>query len=230
MSKSGTDIVIRETISPVQVQHMIHIIRGERVILDRDLAQLYGVEVSQLNRQVRRNIERFPQDFMFQLDNQEIANLKCQNGTSSWGGDRHKPHAFTEEGVAMLSGLLRSPVAIQVNIQIMRAFVYLKNTLSAISETTIRQDHLELEVEKLKNYVEDVLKDQNDTNAMVGAQMDAISQSLAELSAKVDGLSQKKREPMNAVGFAAAEARYEAERKRKELEQQEQSDKSKELK
>lgn len=74
-------------VEPLQVQQMIHIIRGERVILDRDLAQLYGVEVAQLNRQVQRNIERFPQDFMFVLDNQELANLKCQNGTSSWGAN-----------------------------------------------------------------------------------------------------------------------------------------------
>ena len=85
-------------VNSAQVQQMIHVIRGERVILDRDLAQLYGVEVAQLNRQVRRNIERFPEDFMFQLTNQELTNLKCQNGTSSWGGDRHLPHAFTGSG------------------------------------------------------------------------------------------------------------------------------------
>ena len=87
-----TELVI---VNSAQVQQMIHVIRGERVILDRDLAQLYGVEVAQLNRQVRRNIERFPEDFMFRLTNQELTNLKCQNGTSSWGGDRHLPHAFT---------------------------------------------------------------------------------------------------------------------------------------
>ena len=207
------------SLEPTQVQQMIHVIRGERVILDRDLAALYGVEVAQLNRQVQRNIERFPQDFMFQLNNQELTNLKCQNGTSSWGGARYMPHAFTEEGVAMLSGLLRSPVAIQVNIQIMRAFVYMKNTLSAIAETTIRQDHLELEVEKLRNYVEDILRDQNDTNEIVGAQMEAINQSLAELAVKVDSLTAKKSEPRNAVGFAATEARYEEERKRKAKEE-----------
>ena len=202
-------------VEPSQVQQMIHVIRGERVILDRDLARLYGVEVAQLNRQVQRNIERFPQDFMFQLTNQDFTNLKCQNGTSSWGGDRHLPHAFTEEGVAMLSGLLRSPVAIQVNIQIMRAFVYMKNTLSSIAETTIRQDHLELEVEKLRNYVEDILRDQNDTNELVGAQMEAINDSLVELAMKVDSLTAKKRESMNAIGYAATEARYEEERKKK---------------
>jgi len=209
------------TIEPAQVQQMIHVIRGERVILDRDLAQLYGVEVAQLNRQVQRNIERFPDDFMFRLTNQEFTNLKCQNGTSSWGGTRYMPHAFTEEGVAMLSGLLRSPVAIQVNIQIMRAFVYMKNTLSAIAETTIRQDHLELEVEKLRNYVEDILRDQNDTNEQVGAQMEAINESLVELAVKVDSLTAKKREPMNAIGYAATEARYEEERRKAKKEQAE---------
>ena len=202
------------SLEPAQVQKMIYIIRGERVILDRDLAKLYGVDTKVLNKQVQRNIERFPSDFMFQLDNQEFANLRFQNGTSRWGGTRYMPHAFTEEGVAMLSGLLRSPVAIQIKIQIMRAFVYMKNTLSAISETTIRQGHLELEVEKLRNYVEDVLRDQNDTNELVGAQMEAISQSLAELSAKVDTLSQKKREPLPAVGYAATAARYEADKQK----------------
>ena len=209
----NTELVV---VSSSQVQQMIHVIRGERVILDRDLAQLYRVEVAQLNRQVRRNIERFPDDFMFQLTNQEFTNLKCQNGTSSWGGDRHLPHAFTEEGVAMLSGLLRSPVAIQVNIQIMRAFVYMKNTLSLIAETTIRQDHLELEVEKLKHYVEDILRDQNDTNEIVGAQMAAINESLIELAVKVDSLTQKKQEPLPAVGYAATAIRYDEEAKKKD--------------
>ena len=94
-----------QVIEPQQIQQMIHFIRGQRVILDRDLAVLYGVSVSYLNRQVKRNIERFPKDFMFQITNQELTNLMCQNGISSWGGDRHLPHAFTEEGVAMLSGL-----------------------------------------------------------------------------------------------------------------------------
>lgn len=93
MAKQAEIVKPVVSIDPTQVQQMIHVIRGERVILDRDLARLYGVEVAQLNRQVQRNIERFPQDFMFQLNNQELANLKCQNGTPSWGGDRHMPHA-----------------------------------------------------------------------------------------------------------------------------------------
>ena len=106
------------------IQNCIHIIRGEQVILDRDLARLYQVDTSQLNRQVKRNIERFPEDFMFQLTKDEVENLKCLNGTSSWGGDRRAlPHAFTEQGISMLAGLLRSEIAINANITIMRAFV-----------------------------------------------------------------------------------------------------------
>jgi len=209
------------SLEPTQVQQMIHVIRGERVILDRDLAALYGVETKNLKRQVKRNIERFPADFMIELSREEYNSLRCQNGTIENGRGEHSkylPYAFTENGVAMLSSVLTSEVAVQVNIQIMRAFTWLRQTFSAIAETTIRQDHLELEVEKLRNYVEDILRDQNDTNELVGAQMEAINQSLAELAVKVDSLTTKKREPMNAVGFAATEARYEAERKRKKEE------------
>lgn len=99
-------------------------------MLDRDLATLYGVETGQLNRQVKRNIDRFPIDFMFQLTKKEYEDLKCQIGTSSWGGDRRTPHAFTENGVAMLSGVLRSQIAIEVNIRIMRAFTSMRHFLT----------------------------------------------------------------------------------------------------
>ena len=107
----------------------ILLIRGKRVMLDRDLAKLYEVDTAQLTRQVRRNIDRFPEDFMFQLTKEEFQNLICQFGTSSWGGTRKLPYAFTEQGIAMLSGVLHSKRAIQVNIQIMRAFIQLKRML-----------------------------------------------------------------------------------------------------
>ena len=211
------------SLEPTKVQQMIHIIRGERVILDRDLAQLYGVETKNLKRQVKRNASRFPSDFMLELTREEYNSLRCQNGTIENGRGEHSkylPFAFTENGVAMLSSVLTSEVAVQVNIQIMRAFTMLRQTLSAVTETTIRQDRLELEVEKLRNYVEDILRDQNDTNEIVGAQMEAINESLAELAVKVDSLTAKKREPIPAVGFAATEARYEAERAKKKAEEQ----------
>lgn len=114
----------------MDIQPLIRIIRGQQVMLDRDLATLYGVETGQLNRQVKRNIDRFPIDFMFQLTKKEYEDLKCQIGTSSWGGDRRTPHAFTENGVAMLSGVLRSQIAIEVNIRIMRAFTSMRHFLT----------------------------------------------------------------------------------------------------
>ena len=105
---------------------MIRVIRGQQVMIDRDLAQLYGVETKRLNEQVKRNIERFPDDFMFQLNKDEVEILKSQNATSSWGGDRRLPYAFTEQGIAMLSSVLKSQTAVDVNIRIMRAFVSMR--------------------------------------------------------------------------------------------------------
>lgn len=115
--------------------------RGKRVMLDRDLALLYGVETRQLTRQVRRNIDRFPDDFMFRLTKEEF--LKCQIGTSSWGGARKLPYAFTEQGVAMLSSVLSSKRAIKVNIQIMRAFIKLKELLLTHKDLAIKIEALE---------------------------------------------------------------------------------------
>ena len=110
-----------------QIEQRIFVVRNQQVIMDRDLAALYEVETSQLNRQVKRNIQRFPEDFMFQLTKEEVESLKCQNGISkSRGGDRCLPYVFTEQGVSMLSGLLRSETAMQVNILIMRAFVAMR--------------------------------------------------------------------------------------------------------
>ncbi len=114
-----------------RITQSILLIRGHKVMLDADLAKLYGVETGALTRAVRRNIDRFPQDFMFQLTEQEFNDLRCQFGTSSsWGGRRYPPYAFTEQGVAMLSSVLRSTRAVQVNIEIMRAFVRLRQMLA----------------------------------------------------------------------------------------------------
>lgn len=109
------------------MESLIRVIRGQQVMLDRDLAELYGVETRRLNEQVKRNIERFPEDFMFQLTSNEFDNLKSQIAISSWGGVRKLPYAFTEQGVAMLSGVLKSPTAVEANIRIMRAFVSMRH-------------------------------------------------------------------------------------------------------
>jgi ORF6N domain len=121
----------------------ILLVRGRKVILDRDLAVLYEVETFNLNKAVKRNIDRFPEDFMFQLTKEECKNLIFQNGISSWGGRRHLPYAFTEQGVAMLSSVLKSKRAIWVNIAIMRAFVKLREMLLTHKELVQKLEELE---------------------------------------------------------------------------------------
>lgn len=123
----------------------IMLLRGQKVMLDSDLAQLYGVTTGNLNKAVNRNRERFPEDFMFQLTRQEVANLIFQNGISSHGyGGRRKPmNAFTEQGVAMLSSVLRSPRAVKVNVEIMRAFVRLRAWLATNAELARKLADLE---------------------------------------------------------------------------------------
>ena len=114
-----------------RIQNCIYIIRTQKVMLDSNLADLYGVETKSLVRAVKRNIDRFPEDFMFQLTKPEFDNfLRSQIGTSSWGGRRYNPYAFTEQGVAMLSSVLRSKRAVEVNIAIMRTFVKLREILA----------------------------------------------------------------------------------------------------
>ena len=125
------------------IQALIKTIRGVQVILDRDVASLYGVVTGALNRQVKRNEERFPDDFMFRLSAEEWNNLKCQIGISSWGGDRQLPYAFTENGIAMLSSVLRSPTAIEVNIRIMRAFSAMRRFLLANAQMFQRIETVE---------------------------------------------------------------------------------------
>jgi len=126
------------------IERRIHLIRGLRVILDADLAELYGVQTKALNQAVSRNPGRFPRDFSFSLTPDEMANLRSQSVTSSsHGGRRHRPRVFTEQGVAMLSSVLRSQRAIDVNVAIMRAFVHLREMLVAHAELARRIDALE---------------------------------------------------------------------------------------
>ena len=127
MPKSSLPVA---SVSEQTIAEKIYIIRGQKVMLDRDLAEMYGVETSYLNRAVKRNFTRFPEDFMFQLSKEEFQNLIFQIGiSSSWGGTRKFPYAFTEQGVAMLSSVLNSETAIQVNIQIIRLFTKMKQLI-----------------------------------------------------------------------------------------------------
>jgi len=138
-------MVNEESLVPVErIEKAILLIRGQKVMLDGDLAALYGVETKMLVRAVKRNTNRFPTDFMFQLSKEEFDNLRFHFGTSSdWGGRRYRPYAFTEQGVAMLSSVLHSPRAIQVNIEIMRAFIRLRQMLASHAELARKLDALE---------------------------------------------------------------------------------------
>jgi phage regulator Rha-like protein len=133
----------RLSVSTESIERRICMIRGEKVMLDADLAVLYQVETKTLNRAVRRNLSRFPDDFMFQLTTEELEILRCQIGTSSWGGRRYQPYAFTEHGVAMLSSVLNSKRAVQVNLRIIRAFIALRETLTMHKDLARKVEELQ---------------------------------------------------------------------------------------
>ena len=134
---------MKDLIPTERIEQAIFLIRGQKVMLDVDLAKLYGVTTFNLNKAVKRNLDRFPDDFMFQLNYQEVRNLIFQIGISSWGGTRKLPRAFTEQGVAMLSSVLKSKRAVQVNIEIMRAFVKLREMIASNKDLAKRLDELE---------------------------------------------------------------------------------------
>ena len=179
-----------------EIRSRIHTIRGKQVMLDKDLAELYGVEVKRLNEAVKRNIERFPDDFMFQLQQEEWEILKSQFATSSWGGTRKLPFAFTEQGVAMLSGVLRSPIAVEVNIRIMRTFVAVRQYLLA---PQCNNCQLEGEVKRLAAYIEEVLADANERDEMMEKKIDKIENTIDILQADIAmlqaNLYQEEQEP-----------------------------------
>ena len=129
-----------------RIVNKIRYIRGQKVMLDEDLAKLYNVETKRLNEQVKRNIDRFPKDFMFQLTSKEFGNLKSQIATSSWGGTRKLPLAFTEHGILMLSGVLNSKVAIKVNVRIIRIFIKMREMMLTHKDILLKLEILEKDV------------------------------------------------------------------------------------
>ena len=194
----------------ILIQQKIFEIRGQKVILDRDLAALYQVKTRVLNQTVKRNIDRFPEDFMFQLTKEELENWRSQfvisndidemssqfvMSNSIKMGVRRLPYAFTEHGDVMLASLLRSETAVTMSVQITRAFVAMRQTIAALATTATKVELLNEKVERLNMYIEEVLHDQNDINEEVSMQLELINQSLAELQAK------PKDSPRRRIGF-----------------------------
>ena len=178
------------------IQSKIYEIRGQGVMLDFDLAQMYGTETKVLKQAVKRNIKRFPTDFMFELNKEEFEFLRSQFVTSNQrGGTRYMPFAFTEQGVAMLSSILNSEVAIEINISIMRAFIAVRQLIA--NPPPDKHSLLQKEVKELKQYIEEIFTDQNDINEDTRMQLELINQTLAELQVHKK-LSDKPRRP---IGF-----------------------------
>lgn len=147
------------------IENRIYVLRGKKVMLDRDLAKLYGVETKVLLQAVKRNGGRFPEDFAFQLSKEEFLNLRSQIVTSSWGGTRYHPFVFTEHGIAMLSSVLKSEQAIAVNIQIIRAFIHLRDIALKHSDLRLRIDFLEKQYDEQFKIVFDALRQTIDDSA-----------------------------------------------------------------
>ena len=234
----AADIAIKETADIEVIKHRIYEVRGMQVMLDRDLAELYGVETKVLNQAVKRNIERFPEDFMFKLNKSEWVflrsqfvtlkesalsadtedidvvetnlrsqivtsspenidndtDLKSQIATSSWGGTRKLPNAFTELGIAMLSSVLRSETAIQVNINIMRAFVAIRHAIGAWQGVNLKVEQLSHKVDNLNARVDEILHEQNENNMEMAVQISALNDAL-------DQLREKPSTPRKRIGF-----------------------------
>ncbi len=185
----------------MKIESLIYEIRGQKVMLDRDLAKLYGVTTGNLNKAVKRNIERFPERYMFQLTTDE--NLKFQNGISSWGGSRSLPYVFTEQGVAMLSSVLHSSTAIQVSISIIDAFVAIRSYIISTSSFSAELEAIKAKLELLERNDEDNLEAINDLSEDMRREIDTIYQAIAALSVK----DQLENTPHPKIGFKTSSSK-----------------------
>jgi len=180
------------------IQNRIYEMRGHKVMLDFDLAEMYGVETKRLKEAIRRNIGRFPPDFMFELTRDEYNFLRTQIASLETGRGRYSkysPFAFTELGVSMLSSVLNSEVAIEINISIMRAFVAIRQLI--LNPPIDKVGELQNEVRELKQYIEEVFTDYNDVNEDTRMQLELINETLAELQSKNKELNK----PRNPIGY-----------------------------
>ncbi len=180
----------RKSTSPEYIEHRIHYFRGMQIMTDTDLATLYHVSTKALLQAVKRNRKRFPPDFMFQLDDGETENLRSQIVTSNWGGRRYNPYVFTEQGIAMLSSVLRSEKAIRINIDIMRAFVRLHRVLLSNKEFAYRMSQTE-------------------------RRMDAVEKNLNFLYEVIEEIRQVEEKPKRPIGFGVGEPKVEYKVRRK---------------
>lgn len=183
------------------IQRKIYELRGFRVMIDTDLSELYGTETKRLKEAVRRNIKRFPNDFMFELTKEEFNFLRSQNASSKRrGGTRYMPFAFTEQGVAMLSSVLNSESAIEVNISIMRAFVAIRKYVYSIDNTIEEINELKMRLKTLEKDNEDMLASLNELSEDTRNEFDNIYIALSQLAEKRKSISQN-RKPIGFINY-----------------------------
>ena len=180
------------------VQNLIYEIRGQKVMLDFDLARLYQVETKALNQAVKRNAERFPSDFMFRLTAEEVLNMRSQFVTASKRNTSAPPFAFTEQGVAMLASVLKSPIAVAASISIMRAFVQVRHYLLTSASMSAELKELRAKVDLLAMQQEENLGAVNDLSEDVRQDIDNLYLAIGELSSRME---EKKQEPRRKIGF-----------------------------
>ena len=190
---------MENTLEKMAIESLIYEARGQKVILDRDLAKLYGVETKVLNQAVKRNIKRFPEDFMFLLTYDECLRSQIVTLNTKQGHHlKYMPHAFTEQGIAMLSSVLKSETAIEVNIRIMRTFVAIRNHMTTTQKLSSELETIKAKLEVLKRNDEDNLEAINDLSEDMRQEIDTIYQAIAALSVKEPAKSDP---PRNKIGF-----------------------------
>lgn len=208
----GNNLIIPDSQQQENIKDVIYEIRGQKVMLDYDLASIYGVKTGTLNQAVKRNIDRFPSDFMFKLTetewidldhNIQISNMRSQIVTAS-PNKRNKsnpPYAFTEHGAVMLASVLRSPSAVQMSVMVTRAFIAMRQAISTMLSVDLKMEQISHKVDQLNAYVEEILHDQNDINEQQAQTNNEIALQIEAINNALDKLRDDKSQPRTLIGF-----------------------------
>lgn len=208
----SNDLVISSSQQTENIKEAIYEIRGQKVMLDYDLATIYGVRTGTLNQAVKRNIDRFPDDFMFKLTEKEWDELDCnilnsnmrsQSVTAS-ANRRNKsnpPYAFTEHGAVMLASVLRSPSAVQMSVMVTRAFIAMRQAITTMLSVDLKVEQISHKVDQLNAYVEELLHDQNDINDQQEQTNNEVALQIEAINDALDQLRDEKAKPRKTIGF-----------------------------
>ena len=200
----GNDLVISANKQVEHIKDVIYEIRGRRVMLDYDLAAIYGVKTATLNQAVKRNIDRFPADFMFRISEEEWDNIMISQIVTSSLAKRKKsalPYAFTEHGAVMLASVLRSPSAVQMSVMVTRAFIAMRQAITKMLSVDLKVEQISHKVDQLNAYVEEILHDQNDINEQQEQTNNEVAIQLEAINDALDQLRDEKAKPRKPIGF-----------------------------